>query len=511
MSAAFWRSISAALARSSRSLLSASSAFSVQLVCSSSRRGQRAAHFLAVGDRARGRGAHLDQRLLHLEDDHPDHLRRILRPVEQLGDVGGEDIPRPGEDTHSSTPHSKSGPCTANILYKSRANIQESSEFCENSPIFDAEKQPKILAKWWDLPPTVGQISDERHGAADQFVGQSLAFLDAVERASRAAPLNRPVLVIGERGTGKELIAERLHHLSSRWAGPLIIMNCAALPENLIEAELFGHEAGSFTGAAKTRHGRFEEADGGTLFLDELATLSIAGPGPAAARGRIWRGHPDRRVQADLGRRPHRRRDQRASAALVDKGRFRADLLDRLSFEVITLPPLRARQGDIPLLAEHFGRRMAVELDWPNWPGFTPRRMAELEAYPWPGNVRELRNVVERAVYRARGSGAADRRDPVRSVPFALGAGERARRLRAPIAAADEPAPQCRSRPRSRADRPDRRLPRRRLRLRTRSCSRTRWPQPLQPARHRGRARPQLRPAAPRAEAPQAARREAAG
>ena len=110
---------------------------------------------------------------------------------------------------------------------------------------------------------------------ADQFIGQSLAFLDAVERASRAAPLNRPVLVIGERGTGKELIAERLHHLSQRWAGPLIIMNCAALPENLIEAELFGHEAGSFTGAAKTRHGRFEEADGGTLFLDELGTLSM--------------------------------------------------------------------------------------------------------------------------------------------------------------------------------------------------------------------------------------------
>src|SRR6476469_2321818 len=109
---------------------------------------------------------------------------------------------------------------------------------------------------------------------ANQFVGQSLAFLDAVERASRAAPLNRPVLVIGERGTGKELIAERLHHLSSRWAGPLVTMNCAALPENLIESELFGHEAGAFTGAAKTRKGRFEEADGGTLFLDELATLS---------------------------------------------------------------------------------------------------------------------------------------------------------------------------------------------------------------------------------------------
>jgi psp operon transcriptional activator len=235
---------------------------------------------------------------------------------------------------------------------------------------------------------------------AEQFIGQSLAFLDAVERASRAAPLNRPVLVIGERGTGKELIAERLHHLSSRWAGPLIVMNCAALPENLIEAELFGHEAGSFTGAAKTRHGRFEEADGGTLFLDELGTLSM----PAQDRllraveyGEITRIGASKPISVDV-------RIVAATnenlPAQVDKGRFRADLLDRLSFEVITLPPLRSRQGDVPLLAEHFGRRMAVELDWSNWPGFSPRALAELEAYPWPGNVRELRNVVERAVYR---------------------------------------------------------------------------------------------------------------
>ena len=234
----------------------------------------------------------------------------------------------------------------------------------------------------------------------DQFIGQSLAFLDAVERASRAAPLNRPVLVIGERGTGKELIAERLHHLSSRWAGPLIIMNCAALPENLIEAELFGHEAGSFTGAAKTRHGRFEEADGGTLFLDELGTLSM----PAQDRllrateyGEITRIGASKPISVDV-------RIVAATnenlPAQVDKGKFRADLLDRLSFEVITLPPLRSRQGDIPLLGEHFGRRMAVELDWSNWPGFTPRALAALEAYHWPGNVRELRNVVERAVYR---------------------------------------------------------------------------------------------------------------
>ena len=232
------------------------------------------------------------------------------------------------------------------------------------------------------------------------FIGQSLPFLDAVERASRAAPLNRPVLVIGERGTGKELIAERLHHLSGRWAGPLVTMNCAALPENLIEAELFGHEAGAFTGAAKTRKGRFEEADGGTLFLDELATLSS----PAQDRllraveyGEVTRIGASRPVKVDV----------RIVAAtnehlprLTEEGKFRADLLDRLSFEVVTLPPLRLRVGDIALLAEHFGRRMASELEWPGWPGFSRDALAALEHYEWPGNVRELRNVVERAVYR---------------------------------------------------------------------------------------------------------------
>ncbi len=235
---------------------------------------------------------------------------------------------------------------------------------------------------------------------AQNFIGQSLPFLDAVERASRAAPLNRPVLVIGERGTGKELIAERLHHLSSRWAGPLVTMNCAALPESLIEAELFGHEAGSFTGAAKTRKGRFEEADGGTLFLDELATLS------SPAQDRLLRAVEYGEVTR-IGAAKPVRVDVRIVAAtnehlprLVDEGKFRADLLDRLSFEVVTLPPLRLRSGDVPLLAEHFGRRMASELEWGGWPGFSRAAQAAFQAYGWPGNVRELRNVVERAVYR---------------------------------------------------------------------------------------------------------------
>jgi psp operon transcriptional activator len=233
-----------------------------------------------------------------------------------------------------------------------------------------------------------------------QLVGQSSSFLDAIERASRAAPLDRPVLVIGERGTGKELVAERLHRLSSRWDGPLVILNCAALPETLIEAELFGHESGAFTGATKARAGRFEEADGGTLFLDELATLS---PG---AQDRLLRAVEYGEVTR-IGASKPVRVDVRIIAAtnehlpkLVDENRFRADLLDRLCFEVVTLPPLRHRSSDIPVLADHFGRRMALELEWSRWPGFSSAVSNKLLGYSWPGNVRELRNVVERAVYR---------------------------------------------------------------------------------------------------------------
>ncbi|MEH6756761.1 MAG: phage shock protein operon transcriptional activator [Parasphingorhabdus sp.] len=234
----------------------------------------------------------------------------------------------------------------------------------------------------------------------NQFIGESGAFLDAVEKASRAAGLNRPVLVIGERGTGKELIAERLHRLSMRWDGPLITLNCAAMPETLIEAELFGHEAGAFTGATKNRIGRFEEADGGTLFLDELGTLS------SAAQERLLRAVEYGEITRIGSSRPQRV-DVRIVAAtnadlpkMAEEGTFRADLLDRLSFEVVTLPPLRYRDGDIPVLAEHFGRRMAAELEWEQWPGFGQLASEALSRHAWPGNVRELRNVIERAVYQ---------------------------------------------------------------------------------------------------------------
>jgi psp operon transcriptional activator len=234
----------------------------------------------------------------------------------------------------------------------------------------------------------------------DPILGQSDAFLAALERVSRVAPLDKPVLVVGERGTGKELIAARLHFLSERWARPYLKFNCAALSEDLLEPELFGHVAGAFTGAARARVGRFEAAHGGTLFLDELASMSLR------LQEKLLRvieyGEFER-----LGSSETQRVDVRlVGAANVDlpalarQGRFREDLLDRLSFDVITLPPLRQRREDILLLAQAFAENMAKQLGREYFAGFAPAAERELLEHPWPGNVRELRNVVERAVYR---------------------------------------------------------------------------------------------------------------
>ncbi|MCL5271232.1 MAG: phage shock protein operon transcriptional activator [bacterium] len=236
-----------------------------------------------------------------------------------------------------------------------------------------------------------------------QALGESEAFLALQERISRAAATDRPVIFIGERGTGKELAARRLHLLSPRWNQPYVTLNCASLSPTLIESELFGHEAGAFTGATRLRKGRFEMADGGTLFLDEVANI------PMTVQEKILRvveyGTMERvgssatlRIDARLVAATNA--DLRAAARA---GAFRQDLLDRLSFEVIVLPPLRRREGDILLLAGHFARRMAAELGRAEAPVFTPRAARALAEYPWPGNVRELKNAVERMVYRAAG------------------------------------------------------------------------------------------------------------
>ena len=240
-----------------------------------------------------------------------------------------------------------------------------------------------------------------RRDQEQQLIGESPGFLEVLEHVSRVAPLNRPVLVIGERGTGKELIAARIHFLSDRWGSPFVKMNCAALAESLLETELFGHEAGSFTGATKRRLGRFELANQGSLFLDELANTS------ARVQEKILRvieyGELER-----VGGNDTIKTDVRIIGAthedlpsLAEDGRFRPDLLDRLAFDVITLPALRDRPEDIIQLAEHFAVKMAGELGLELFSGFREPAREALLSYHWPGNVRELKNVVERAVYSA--------------------------------------------------------------------------------------------------------------
>ncbi|KMK15855.1 phage shock protein [Pluralibacter gergoviae] len=234
----------------------------------------------------------------------------------------------------------------------------------------------------------------------DNLLGEANSFLEVLEQVSRLAPLDKPVLVVGERGTGKELIANRLHFLSSRWQGPFISLNCAALNENLLDSELFGHEAGAFTGAQKRHPGRFERADGGTLFLDELATA------PMLVQEKLLRVIEYGELERVGGSQPLQVNVRLVCATnadlpeMVSEGSFRADLLDRLAFDVVQLPPLRERQSDILLMADHFAIQMCRELGLPLFPGFTEAARETLLGYAWPGNIRELKNVVERSVYR---------------------------------------------------------------------------------------------------------------
>ncbi|WP_147822350.1 phage shock protein operon transcriptional activator [Salidesulfovibrio onnuriiensis] len=270
------------------------------------------------------------------------------------------------------------------------------------------------------------------HSPPSEAVGQSESFLKFQEQLSLAARADRSVLIIGERGTGKELAAAKLHYLSRRWDGPFIPLNCAALAQPLLDSELFGHEAGAFTGAAARRKGRFEAADNGTLFLDEIANLSkeaqekilraveygvferVGGVAPVSVNVRVVGA-----TNEDL-------------PSLAGDGKFKRDLLDRISFEVLTLPPLREREGDIELLAYHFAGRMAVEMGFSGVPDFSEQAINSLLSHSWPGNVRELKNVVERAVYRSDG----DLVDDIVLDPF-----ESPFRPASPKAPQDKPAP----------------------------------------------------------------------
>ncbi|KLV11400.1 phage shock protein operon transcriptional activator [Photobacterium ganghwense] len=234
----------------------------------------------------------------------------------------------------------------------------------------------------------------------DNLIGESEAFLTVLDHTSRLAPLDRPVLILGERGTGKELIAQRIHYLSRRWDQPLVSLNCAALSDGVIDSELFGHEAGSFTGAKGRHQGRFERAENGTLFLDELGTT------PLGVQEKLLRVIEYGEYERVGGSRTCQANVRLICATnenlprLAEDGKFRADLLDRLAFDIIHLPPLRERQDDILPLAEHYAVRMCRELGYSYFAGFTRHAKAMLQDYSWPGNIRELKNVVERSVFR---------------------------------------------------------------------------------------------------------------
>jgi len=239
-----------------------------------------------------------------------------------------------------------------------------------------------------------------RFNKQDNLLGQSNSFLEVLEQISQIAPLSKPVLIIGERGTGKELVAARLHYLSKRWEQSYLKLNCAALNENLLETELFGYDSGAFTGASKRHEGRFERADNGTLFLDEIANTSGLIQEKllrVVEYGEFERVGGSRTITTDVRLVAATNEDLPTLAA---SGQFRADLLDRLAFDVITLPPLRERLDDILMLAEHFAINMARELEFELFSGFTEKAKRAMLDYSWPGNIRELKNVIERSVYR---------------------------------------------------------------------------------------------------------------
>jgi two-component system response regulator HydG len=248
---------------------------------------------------------------------------------------------------------------------------------------------------------------------AREIVGQSPALRRVLDVATQAAPSSATVLILGESGTGKELIARFIHAKSARASGPFVAVNCAAIPESILEAELFGHERGAFTGAVGKREGRFARARGGTLFLDEIGELSPAVQVKLLRVLQEGEYEPigGETVKADVRIVAATNRDL---AAEVEAGRFREDLFYRLNVIAITSPPLRARREDVPLLVDHFlgiycrknGRARL---------GVAPEVMAKLLDYAWPGNVRELENVIERAAVLCRGEalGLADLPDAI--------------------------------------------------------------------------------------------------
>lgn len=231
----------------------------------------------------------------------------------------------------------------------------------------------------------------------NEMVGESAAMMDVKDMIEKVAPTNARVLITGENGTGKELVARQLHELSSRNYGPFIEVNCAAIPSELIESQLFGHEKGSFTSAIKTRKGDFELADGGTLFLDEIGDMSLAAQAKvlrALQENKITRVGGEKEIPVNVRILAATNKNLKEE---IEKGNFREDLYHRLSVIVINVPPLRERKDDIPLLVNNFVEIISQNMGKAT-PTFTNEALEELKKFKWTGNIRELHNIVERLV-----------------------------------------------------------------------------------------------------------------
>jgi two-component system nitrogen regulation response regulator NtrX len=254
-----------------------------------------------------------------------------------------------------------------------------------------------------------------------QLVWTTRTMTEVMQQVERVAAGETRVAILGESGTGKELIARTIHEKSARHAGPFVTLNCASVPAELIESELFGHEKGAFTGAAGRRIGKFEQADGGTLFLDEIGDM------PLAMQAKLLRVLEEGEIERVGGERPIPVNVRVVVAThqdlerMVRAGTFRQDLFHRIYVFPLRLPPLRERAEDVPALVEHFARQIAEQNGWKPRQ-FADATIAELKRYAWPGNVRELRNVVERLLLVAPAEGEIGP-ELVRSVLPALGAG----------------------------------------------------------------------------------------
>ncbi len=344
----------------------------------------------------------------HDVDEAPDGASAVERLKSEFHDLAIMDIRMPGLDGVEALARMKEiSPETGVVMMTAYASVETAVKAMKlgafdyiTKPI-DIEEVRSVIRKFSsrDAEPA-GEPSAEPVRPRD-VVGSSEPFLAVLDLAHRVAESDATVLILGESGTGKEVIAREIHRASSRVRKPFVAVNCSAIPEGLLESELFGHEKGSFTGAVRQKKGRFETADGGTVFLDEIGDMS------PALQAKLLRFLQDLIVQR-VGGTADVQVDVRILAATnrdleaeISGGRFREDLYFRLNVVTITMPPLRERREDVPQLVEHFLTSLAP-------PGGKPKKMSPRAtrlamAYDWPGNVRELENAVQRAVVLSRG------------------------------------------------------------------------------------------------------------